>query len=121
MGLATTPGEAIYVPERGSQIYRGGYVALVLYAEKQRLTLGYTRRNHVAAGYVVHIEDVCVNPNLLALYQAQLDGAGWNDTGHLPAVVNNQAVGTALGHELKIAIRDSGSFMDPRSRKDWWR
>lgn len=121
VGLAATPGEPIYVPERSLQIYRGGYVALVLYAEKQRITLGYTRRDHVASGYVVHLEDVCVNPNLIALYQAQLDGAGWNDTGQLPALRNNQALGTALNAEVKAAIRDAGSFMDPRSRKDWWK
>jgi hypothetical protein len=121
VGLAATPGEPIYTPERGLQIYRGGYVAMVLYAEKQRITLGYTRRDHVASGYVVHLEDVCVNPNLIALYQAQLDGAGWNDTGHLPALRNDQALGTALNSEIKVALRDSGSFMDPRSRKDWWR
>jgi hypothetical protein len=120
-GLATTPGEAIYTPERGAQLYSGGYVAMVLFAEKQRITLGYTRRDSVATGYVVHIEDICVDPNLVGLYQAQLDGAGWNETGRLPALRNNQALGTALSTEIKVAIRDAGSFMDPRSRKDWWR
>jgi hypothetical protein len=121
VGLATAPGEAIYPPERGAQIYSGGYVAMVLFAEAQRITLGYTRRASVATGYVVHIEDVCVDPNLVGLYQAQLDGAGWNDTGRLPALRNNQPLGTALSSEIKVAVRDAGSFMDPRSRKDWWR
>lgn len=121
VGLTTTPGEAIYPPERGAQIYSGGYVTMVLFAEAQRITLGYTRRDSVATGYVVHIEDVCVDPNLVGLYQAQLDGAGWNETGHLPALRNNQVLGTALGSEIKVAVRDAGSFMDPRSRKDWWR
>jgi hypothetical protein len=121
VGLAVTPGETIYTPERNAQIYGGGYVAMVLFAEQQRITLGYTRRDHVAGGYVVHIEDVCIDPKLVALYRAQLDAAGWNDTGRLPALRNNQSLGIALGSEIKVAIRDAGSFMDPRSRKDWWR
>lgn len=121
VGLATTPGEAVYPPERGAQIYSGGYTAIVLYAEAHRITLGYTRRNSVASGYVVHMEDICVNPNLVALYRAQLDAEGWNDTGRLPALRNNQALGQALGLEIKVAVRDAGSFMDPRSQKDWWR
>jgi hypothetical protein len=121
VALATTPGEAVYPPERGSQIYSGGYTAIVLYAEAQRITLGYTRRNSVATGYVVHIEDICVNPNLVALYRAQLDAEGWNDSGRLPGLRNNQALGQALGSEIKVAVRDAGSFMDPRSQKDWWR
>lgn len=121
VGLAATPGEAIYPPERGAQIYSGGYTAIVLYAEAQRITLGYTRRNSVATGYVVHLEDICVNPNLVALYRAQLDAEGWNDSGRLPGLRNNQALGQALGSEIKVAVRDAGSFMDPRSQKDWWR
>ena len=93
---------------------------MVLYAEERRITLGYTRRDSVATGYAVHIEDVCVDPNLLALYQAQTDSDGWHNTGYLPALRNNEALGTALDNEIKVAIRDNGAFMDPRSRKDWW-
>ena len=117
----TTPGEAIYAAERGPQIYSGGFVAMVLYAEEQRITLGYTRKDTVSTGYVVHLENVCVDPNLVALYKAQMDAAGWHATGHLPALRNNQPLGTALGQELRVAIRDAGTFMDPRSGKDWWK
>ncbi|RMF05150.1 MAG: hypothetical protein D6768_01670 [Chloroflexi bacterium] len=121
VGLAATPGETIYPPERGSQIYPGGYVALVLYAEETRLTLGYTRRDVVSAGYVVHLENVCVDPNLLALYRAQMDTDGWHASGQLPALRNNQPLGTALDGNIGVAVRDAGTFMDPRSQKDWWR
>jgi hypothetical protein len=93
---------------------------MVLYAEEQRITLNYTRRDTVANGYAVHLENICVDPNLLALYRAQVNAEGWRATGRLPALRNNQALGTALGSELKVAIRDRGAFMDPRSRKDWW-
>lgn len=118
-GLRTTPGEALYIPERGSSIW-GSYQAMVLYAEEKRLTLAYTRQDTVAPGYTVHFENVCVDPNLLALYQAQTDAAGWHITGQLPALRNDQPVGTAFSSELRIAIRDKGTFLDPRSRKDWW-
>lgn len=120
LGLAVTPGEPVYPPRRGPEIYGGGYVALVLYAEATRLTLGYTRRDSVAAGYVIHLDQLCVDPNLLALYRAQIGPEGWRGSGSLPAVRNQQAVGQALGGELVVAVRDAGNFLDPRSRKDWW-
>jgi hypothetical protein len=119
-GLSTIPGEDISIPERGPEIYGGGFKVMVLYAEERRITLGYTRQDTVASGYAVHLEDVCVDPNLLALYQAQVDSDGWHNTGYLPALSNNQVLGTALNTQIKVAIRDRGSFMDPRSRKDWW-
>ncbi len=121
VGLATTPGEGIFIPERGPDIYPGGFKAMVLFAEAQRITLSYTRRDIVSAGYVIHIENICVDPNLIALYQAQMDAAGWHATGHLPALRNNQSFGVALDNEIKIAVRDAGTFMDPRSHKDWWK
>lgn len=121
VGLAATPGEPISPPERGPNIYGGGYKALVLYAAERQVTLGYTRQDTVATGYVVHIKDICVDPNLLALYRAQNDANGWRSSGRLPALRNDQILGAALREEVKVAIRDNGSFMDPRSSKDWWR
>ena len=53
--------------------------------------------------------------------KAQEDADGWLASGHLPGLRNNQTFGTALGHEIQVAIRDAGMFMDPRSQKDWWR
>jgi hypothetical protein len=119
-GLVIAPGEPIFIPERSANIWND-YKAMVLYAEEQQITFGYTRRDTVANGYAVHLENICVDPNLLALYRAQTDTAGWHVTGNLPALRNNQALGTALSGEIKVVIRDRGAFMDPRSRKDWWR
>jgi hypothetical protein len=119
-GLNTTPGEPIFIAERNAEIYGGGYRVMILYAEAQRITLGYTRKDTVAGGYTVHLENICVDPNLLALYQAQTNSEGWHFTGQLPGLRNNQALGTALGSEVRVAIRDRGTFLDPRSRKDWW-
>ncbi len=120
MALLTSGGQNIYIPERGAEIYGGGYKVMVLYAEEQRITLGYTRRDSVAQGYSVQIENVCVDPNLLALYQAQTGANGWHTSGNLPALKNDQALGTALDNTVIVAIKDRGTYMDPRSRKDWW-
>jgi len=113
-GFAVAPGETIHVPGSGYDI--GGYEVLVLYASAERITLKYTREDNVVLGYTLHVENVCVEPALLALYQA------WNDVGRgsLPALRAGQPFGRARGSEIGVAIRDTGAFMDPRSRKDWW-
>jgi hypothetical protein len=114
-GLAVTQTETIHVPDSGGSL-GDGYEVLVLYASAERITLKYTRDDNVVLGYTIHVENVCVEPNLLALYQASNDAG----RGRLPALRPGQAFGRARGDELGVAIRDSGSFMDPRSRKDWW-
>lgn len=115
LGLRTTPGERIRVPDSGYNVGEG-HDALVLYAEETRLTLKYTREDDVIYGYTVYIEDICVNPELLALYRA-LNG---NGRTILPAVTGNQPLGRAIGNQIKVAIRDTGHFLDPRSCNDWW-
>jgi len=114
LGIAVTPGEVIRVPDSGYDV-GGGNDVLVLYAESTRLTLHYAREDDVN-GYVIHLEDVCVEPDLLALYQ-QLDAAGRNQ---LPALPGRKPLGRALGSEIKVAVRDGGHFLDPRSCNDWW-
>jgi hypothetical protein len=114
--VQANPGEALGVPHRGAQIYGGGYKALVLYAESNRITLGYTREDSVANGYAVHLENVCIDPNLVALYQSS-NAAG---RAFLPALREDETLGTAGGGQVLIAVRDRGVFFDPRSRLDWW-
>ena len=114
-GLTTTPGETIHVPNSGYDI-GGGNDVLVLYASTNRLTLKYTREDDIVSGYTVYLENVCVEPSLLALYQA-LNAAG---RGQLPALQGGQALGRAIGNEIGVAVRDSGTFQDPRSRNSWW-
>jgi hypothetical protein len=115
IALEAGAGEPLGIPHRGAQVYGGGYKALVLYAEATRITLGYTREDSVANGYAIHLENICVDPNLLALYQAST-AAG---RGSLPALREDEVLGTASGSVL-VAVRDRGVFFDPRSRKDWW-
>jgi len=57
-----------------------------------------------------------VEPNLLALYE-RMNAQG---RGHLPALRAGQAFGRARDTEIRVSIRDTGRFMDPRVRKDWW-
>lgn len=117
LSMEITAGEAIYPPARHADILNGVYIAMVLYAEERRLTIIYTREDTVAKpSYVVHLEDVCVDPALLGLYQRS-DAAGRT---MLPALRRGDVVGTALGEVIRVAVRDTGEFMDPRSAKDWW-
>jgi hypothetical protein len=114
--LAANAGEPLGIPHRGAQIYGGGYKALVLYAEPTRITLGYTRDDSVANGYAVHLENVCIDPNLVAMYQSS-NAAG---RGFLPALREDEVLGTAGSGSILVAVRDRGVFFDPRSRLDWW-
>jgi hypothetical protein len=114
--LAASTGEPLGIPHRSAQIYGGGYKAMVLYAEPTRVTLGYTREDSVANGYVVHLENVCVDTNLVALYVSS-NAAG---RSFLPALREDEVLGTAGSDSILVAIRDRGVFFDPRSRLDWW-
>lgn len=116
LGMRVAPGEVIRTPDSGYDI-GGGHDALVLYAAPGRLTLKYTREDNVVSGYTVHLENVCVEPRLLSLYRSA-NAAGRD---RLPALRGGQPLGRALGNEIKAAVRDTGTFLDPRSRKDWWK
>lgn len=115
-GLKVAPGEVIGVPKADYDIGQG-YQVLVLYASQERITLKYTGEDSVVSGYAIHVDGVCVEPGLLALYQ-KMNAEGRRK---LPALRAEQPLGRARGPEIQVAIRDTGRFMDPRVRKDWWR
>jgi hypothetical protein len=132
LGLGTTPGEVLSVPESGYNI--GGdpdMEVLVLFADEDSITLRYTRDDSSApAGYTLHIDNICTDPNLLALYNSLDDPDGpryvfvppasrpyWYDLPNLPA---GKPFGTARGDEVVVAIADTGAFQDPRSCEEWW-
>jgi hypothetical protein len=115
-GMQVTPGEELLQPRSGYQIYPPSYQTLVLYATADQVTLTYTRNDNIVSGYAIHVEGICVEPGLLALY-TQMDGAG---RAQLPALAAGEPIGRANGAEIQVAIRDNGTFMDPRSRTDWW-
>ena len=87
----------------------------MLYAGESGLTLHIGREDEFF-GYVVHIDGVCTDPDLLALYR-QRHAEGRRE---LPALRGHDPIGVALDREIQVAVRDTGSFMDPRSRNDWW-
>ncbi|MSP12048.1 MAG: hypothetical protein EXR62_03720 [Chloroflexi bacterium] len=113
--MATTPGEKLSVPDSGYFI-GGDYQVLVLHASASRITLKYTREDDVIHGYTLHLDGICVDPNLQKFYQSLY----LNGRTYLPALRAGQAFGRARTEGIGVAIRDSGAFMDPRSRKDWW-
>ncbi len=116
--LQMTPGEILRVPASGYSIDdAGGYEVLVLYASETRITLKYTREDNVVEGYTLHLENICVNPDLLALY-LQMNAAGRRN---LPALKAGQAFARARGNAMGLVIRDNGNWMDPRCCNDWWR
>ncbi|MGI6376405.1 MAG: hypothetical protein ACOX3S_10440 [Anaerolineae bacterium] len=117
IGLRATRGETVHVPASGYTIGdTAGFEVLVLYADEDSVTLKYTRDDNVVRGYTLHLEGLCVEPRLLALYERN-NAAG---RSRLPGLVEYQALGRARDKEVLVAIRDNGTFMDPRSRKDWW-
>jgi hypothetical protein len=116
LGLHTTPGQPLKIARRNLPVDPAGFKAMVLYADAGQLALKYTAEDRVDNGYLVHLVNLCVDPNLVDLYQ-RLDAEGrrW-----LPAVDDGSVVGIARGGEVNVIVRDSGAFMDPRSRQDWW-
>ncbi|MDX1417039.1 MAG: hypothetical protein R3293_22735, partial [Candidatus Promineifilaceae bacterium] len=114
LGMAVTPGEIIHVPDSGYDI-GGGYEVMVLYAGKTRITF-HIGNSDKLDGYVMHVEDVCIEPDLLAKYNTLHE----QGRDRLPVLKGRQPFGRALGSEIKVAMRDNGHFLDPRSRNSWW-
>lgn len=115
LGMGVAPGETIYTPDSGYEVAAGGYEYLVMFAGPNDITLHIGSEDEFF-GYVLHIDGVCTDPDLLALYQ-QSNAAGRH---HLPVLRGHQPFGKALTGEIQIAVRDWGGFLDPRSRNDWW-
>lgn len=116
--VATTPSEIVSVPAAGRLIDNSLKLqVLVLYVGADWITLKYTREDTVVGGYTLHLQGLCVDPALQALYDS-LEAAG---RGQLPALQAGQVIGRAKGAALGISIRDCGSWMDPRNCNDWWR
>lgn len=116
VGISSRPGELLHTPARTNGNIGNSYQAMVLYASPTQLTLKYTREDNILFGYTIHLEGICVDPQLLSLYN-ELEQAGRQT---LPALYGKQPIGYSIGGDIKAAVRDTGRFMDPRSEKDWW-
>ena len=131
LGMATTPGQPLHVPASGYSI-GGRFEVIVLFADEDTVALKYTREDSAGSpGYAVHIDNICTDPNLLALYNS-LDAS--DGPRHLyvppenrpyaydlPTLPAGQPLGVARSAETVVAIVDSGAFMDTRSCNEWWR
>lgn len=113
VGIRTTPGQPVFIPYKEEDIFGGKYVAQVLYASEDSLTFVYSRSGNVVKGYTVHYLGLQTDPNLLKLFQE-------SQGNELPGLTLDTPVGVA-SDELIVAIRDNGTFLDARSRGDWWR
>ncbi len=130
LGLATVPGESLHVPRSGYDI-GGGMEVLLIFADEDTVALRYTREDSSGSpGYTMHVDNICTDPNLLALYESLDDPGGpryvYKPPGQrpyaydLPNLPAGQPFGTARDSEIVVAIVDTGTFMDPRSCNAWW-
>jgi hypothetical protein len=118
------PGELLRVPVSGYDI-GGGAEVVILFADADTITLHYTREDTAGLGYTIHIDRICTDPNLLALYNS-LDAPGgpryqFPSSGYqLPALPAGKVFGTSSNEAMVVAIVDTGAFQDPRSCNEWW-
>lgn len=126
LGLKVSPGETIHAPVSGFDIGQG-YEAIVLYAGERRLAMRYAREDSAGApGYTIHLDGLCTDPALLALYAGADAATGPRyrypaPGGYpLPVLRAGQPLGVARGSEIVVALVDTGRFMDPRSCNEWW-
>ncbi len=131
-GIAVVPNETVQLPQSGvlsGNKFTNPYTfgtdlqAVVLYVcpDGSCLTVAYHPDDSVVTpdrkqGYALHLENLTVDPELLSRYNA-MDAAGRKS---LPGLKGGQIIGKTKGPELLVSVRDSGMFMDPTSRKDWW-
>jgi hypothetical protein len=139
LALETAPGELLYVPESGYDI-GGGMEVIILFADEDTVALRYAREDTVGGphrdyvpggpGYVVHVDGICTDPNLLQLYRTLDDPDGPRYvyvppedrpyTYPLPNLADDQPIGRAIGTETVVAVVDTGVFQDPRSVREFW-
>lgn len=106
--VETVPNENLYYPKTGYNI-GNNLAAMVLYADENRVTFKIGREDSFVTGYTLYFENICVDRNLINLYQ-QLNNEGRKD---LPAIYHQQFFGLT-NNKLKIALRDTGMFLDLR-------
>jgi hypothetical protein len=104
---------------------------ILLFADEDTVALRFGREDSAAAhGFTLHIDNICTDPGLLAVYAALDAPVGPryvykspNQRPYayqLPNLAAGQPLGIARDGEIVVAIVDSGTFLDPRSCDDWW-
>lgn len=128
IGLSAAAGAAVRVPDAKFDLIAGtetsgGYTATILFADANSVTIKYTLQDDVVSHYTVHLDNICTDPNLLTLYN-QLDAQKYQNSTvryKLPIVKGKQIIGTAKGDDVRVTIRNSGEFIDPRLKNSFWR
>lgn len=132
LGLQTSPGQELRVPTSGYGIGEG-FQVIVIFADERTVAFRYTREDTGGGdvgytGYTLHLDNICTDPNLLALYNS-LDapsGPRYQYVGryahsyNLPAMEAGKVFGTTRGSETVVSVVDTGTFMDTRSCNEWW-
>lgn len=120
IGLEATPGQKLVGLQAGRQIDTEGDVFMVLYATKSDIVFCHGISDYLTADempcYLFMFLDICVDPNLLATYEKDNTGG----RNQLPVIAPGQVFGYSGSTDIKVVIRDSFSFMDPRYNEDWW-
>lgn len=112
IGLNTSPGQTVQLPKSGYDI-GGGYAATILYADANTISLHYGAESSIVNGYTLYLQNFQVNPQIVSMYNQS------SANGQSVTLAAFQSLGIAQG-DLIVAIRDTGAFMDPRWRGDWW-
>jgi hypothetical protein len=124
--ILADPKDIVYSPRQGYEL-GGGYSYVVLYATATDIVIHDTAEDSVARGYTIHLFDMKVDQSLLDLYN-QNEANGRQQLVAIPCHAKLGTVGGAatptppavpIGPDMRIIIRDTGSFMDFRY-KDWW-
>lgn len=125
IGVKTSSGQEIRLPSSGYNPFGGsGGQAIVAYAGCDEITLVYAKydgiqfQNGTSGPYVLHLKGLQVDRNIIDAYRSAR--ASFNSNKSLPYLNAGQRIGSATGRELQVGIRDTGTLMDPRTRKDWW-
>jgi len=124
LGFDLEAGTTLHAPTSGYDI-GGGMEVVVLFADEDTVTLHYTREDTGALGYTLHIDQICTDPNLLALYNSLDDANGprydVSSGGYnLPTLPAGQVFGTIGSGEMILAVADTGTYQDARSCFEWW-
>ncbi len=127
LGLGAAPGEVLQAPTSFYEVAfvnNVHYQAFVMYADADTVALHYSAEDTVVNGYTVHIDNICTDPNLLALYNA-LDGGGTgprytNTSFNMPYIAVGQAIGTARDNLVRVKVVDTGSTIEPRMCWNLW-
>ncbi len=133
LGLQTTQGETLRAPTHARQLSDGLGVgsSVVLFADTDSIALHMEPADSAAKGYTVHIINLCVDPNLVALYNSLDAGERYVQHNNPSVLYYNlvglragDVIGVAKGNEIVVAIVDTGTTQDPRvcstTQFDWW-